>query len=212
MTSDGAGADELGVEWERWSDGRIWQLKRKRHFADVDPRDVRKAAARAARAMGKTVRTTEDKAGRDKYLWVQFADYEVQLGDPCPCGSRRLLRRHRYYAHCLDCKAVLLLSRPSVAAVEPDDEPEEQPDDDLLADLTDVHLERIGRSGRHEVYRGYGYRDGLLMLLTVEFSVPDGSQVTREQASDHIVAVHAVPIHDGDDARITGSTSWDLIL
>lgn len=209
--------DDLRVEWERWADGRIWQLKRKRHFADVDPRAVKKGAMKAARAMGKKVRTTDDKAGRKKYIWVQFADHEVQLGEPCPCGSRRLLRTHKYYAHCRDCKAVLLLSRSSVAAVEPEAEQAEQEHDDeagaLLDNMTDVHLEHVGRSGKHEVYRGYGQHDGLLMLLTVEFSVPDGAELTADDAPDHAVATHAVPIHDGDGARIMRSAQrWDLVF
>src|SRR5439155_20421526 len=80
--------DDLGADWERWADGRAHRLKRKRHFADVDPGLARDAAEAAAARMGKAVRTTRDKMMPEKYMWVQFADHCVGPGEPCPCGIR----------------------------------------------------------------------------------------------------------------------------
>ena len=41
----------------------------------------------------------------DHYAWVQFVDHEVMVGDPCPCGSRRLVRTHPRFARCPRCEA-----------------------------------------------------------------------------------------------------------
>jgi DNA-directed RNA polymerase subunit RPC12/RpoP len=105
--------DDLGLPWEKWADGMPHRLKRKRDFPDIDPDIVREAAKNAARRMGKAVQAQQDKMTRNgatKYVWVQFADYEVRIGEPCKCGSRRLLRVHPFFARCAACDARILLA------------------------------------------------------------------------------------------------------
>ncbi len=106
--------DELGIAWERWSDGLPHRLKRKRDFGDVDPDLVREAAKNAAGRLGKGVQTMVErppkrkKRAKPRYVWIQFSDHEIRVGDPCKCGGRHLVRIHPWYARCSDCGAQLL--------------------------------------------------------------------------------------------------------
>ena len=80
------GEEDLGLDWDKWTDGRAFRLKRKRDFpADLRSRPRPRTAARyAAEKRGKVVRTIRDRYFPKKYIWVQFADDEVEIGEPCP--------------------------------------------------------------------------------------------------------------------------------
>jgi hypothetical protein len=215
------GGDDFGVDWERWADGRVWKLKRKRHFGDVDPALVGKAAETAAKKMGKGVMAAKDKMVPEKYLWVQFADHKVGPGQPCPCGSRRLLRVHTNFAKCPECKALLLLSD-----VVEEDEDEEQGKESratrMLRELTDVHLERRGRSdARNELYRGWGRQDDEPVFLLVELRIkPKEEQVRPEDVWERVAGVRIVPFNELDGlfdvpaevASLWGGKPWDIVL
>jgi hypothetical protein len=180
---------DLGIDWERWADGRVWRLKRKRHFADVDPSFVGKMAEPAAKRMGKAVMTAKDRYDPHKYIWVQFANHKVGPGESCPCGSRRLLRVHTNFARCPDCHAQLLLSD-----VVDDDEERETRAARILRELTDVHLERRGRSDTRELYRGYGRQEGTPAFLLVEFHIKPAEKVVKQDdVFDRVSTVRLVP-------------------
>ena len=110
--------DDLGLPWERLSDGRLWRLKRGHHF-DVEIRALQRAAEVAASRLGKVACVTTERTARirswDEYAWIQFVDHAVQVGAPCPCGSAELVRTHPQYAHCPACGAHLRLSSPQEA-------------------------------------------------------------------------------------------------
>jgi hypothetical protein len=203
--------DELGVDWERWADGRAWRLKRKRHFGDVDPSMAMEAAANAARRMGKAVQTTRDRMFPEKCIWVQFADGRIRTGDPCECGSRRLYRLHPNFLRCPQCHRFLL-------------ETESTDDDEFgsrasvrLKKMTGVHLARLERSGDNDLYRGFGEQDGQAVVVLAEFRAVEEEPVTPIDAYDRIVKLQWLPF-DGfsdvfDVSALRGNApEWDLVL
>jgi hypothetical protein len=216
--------DELGIDWERWADGLPHRLKRKRDFADVHPRLVREAAKNYAGRTQKGVQSVADRARKNKYVWVQFADHEIRIGEPCPCGGRRLLRVHPFFARCADCKAQLLLAPKlvedaGVDLIEDAEDDDERPEPgDLLLELSDVHLARIQRIGDREVYRGYGRRGSSPMLLIVHFRAARGERLSKDRALDRVVGVQMLPFQQlsdlVDESALTdrSESEWDLVL
>ena len=225
--------EELGLDWERFADGRPWHLKRKRDFADLDPLLAREAAGNAAERMGKAVKTVRDRHAPKKYMWVQFADHEIGLGDPCPCGSRRLLRLHTYFARCAECDAQLILSPSTVAVADDDAAPESDSDDAgtlddgtgavsdaaaaLLA-LKEVRLSRAMLSGDREVYRGYGVDGTTPVLLVVEFRTSSGLSLEPRDAVSRAASVQTIPFQQIEGLVDTSAllsrdeSEWDLVL
>jgi hypothetical protein len=139
--------------------------------------------------MGKGVMTAKDKFLPEKYVWVQFADHRVGPGEPCPCGSNRLLRVHTNFLRCPECHAQLLLT----------DEPEEDEEKESrtarqLRVLTDVHLERRGETGDLELYRGYALKAGTPVLVWVNFRrKPREDRIAEKDVFDRVVTVRTVP-------------------
>ena len=206
-----ADADDLGADWERWADGRAFRLKRKKDFPDVDPGKVRDAAQVAAKRMGKVVTTMRDKHFPRKYVWVQFADHRIKYGDPCPCGSRRLLRVHKQYATCPQCKSFLLLSK--VGDVEEKAPRAER----TLRELSDVHLAHRGRTGDVELYRGFGRLEEAPVFLLAHFTTEEEQgPVTPDDAFDRIANVQVVPFEEleefADLTPLEHAGGWDLRL
>jgi len=207
--------EELGVEWERWADGRAWRLKRGRDFGDVHPELARRAAKNAARRMGKVVQTVRDRIDGERYTWVQFADYEIPLGAPCPCGGRRLYRLHTYFARCAACGAQLLLTRASVSAGGEEAEDEAAAG---LRDLSEVHLERVERTGDREIYRGYGRSGEAPVLVIAEFHAEEGEPLLAEEAADRLASLQVVPftrlgpLVDVSSLWSRAESEWDLVL
>lgn len=111
---DGASGDTEPEElpWEDWADGDVWRIKRGKHYrAEAQP--IEERALEAAARMGKAVRTYLEVIGKREYLWLQFADREIELGEPCGvCGGRELVRLHQYFARCESCGSKLLLKMP----------------------------------------------------------------------------------------------------
>lgn len=99
------------VSWERLADGRLHRLKQGKHFA-ADPRAFQVEVLAAAARLGKAVRSLRDEMGKHTYLWVQFADHEVALGAPCPCGHTALVREHEFFGRCPSCGATLIFVLP----------------------------------------------------------------------------------------------------
>jgi hypothetical protein len=214
-----ATGEVLEIDWTPWLDGRAHRLTRKRHFPDIDP-DIAAAAAEAAAVeLGKAVATSKDRFVPERYFWLQFADHKVGPGEPCPCGSRRLVRLHSNFARCPQCDAQLLLS----------DEIEDAGDPKVrgravrtLRRVANVRLERRTRTSKRELYRGYGFQDGAPVLLFVEFSVED-EPLTATNAPDRVVATRVIRLSELDGLMGVASVGvaslwgehepqWDLVL
>ena len=211
----------MGVDWERWADGRAFRLKRKRHFADVDPSHVATAATEVAAEMGKAVLTSRDRLVPDKYVWVQFADGQAGPGRPCPrCGSRQLLRLHANFLRCSQCHAQLLFT----------DEPEEEASKETravstLRALTDVHLSMRGEGSTPKLvlYRGYARQGNELVLLLAEFVRGEEKDTVDDgEVFDRLRSLRVVPFTELADLFGTRSLDesslwggrhphWDLV-
>jgi hypothetical protein len=209
---------ELEIDWERWADGRAHRLTRKRDFPDVEPALVRAHAEVAAKRMGRGVMTAKDRMIADKYLWVQFSDHRIGFGDPCPCGSRRLLRVHANFLRCPECKALLMVFE--------DDDTEEAREGRMvrqLRKLSDVHLERRERAGDRELYRGYGRQGDTPVLVWAEFRLkPKEERLREEDVFDRVVSVRTVAFtelmelfnaHEHDVTSLWNGREpdWDLV-
>jgi len=204
-------ADDLGVDWERWADGRAFRLKRKRDFADVEPGKARNAAEAAAARMGKVVLTTRDKQLPRKFVWIQFADAKIKAGEPCPkCGSTRLLRVHRLYARCPECGAFLLLAAGGNQEKAPRAER-------TLRELSHIHLASRGQEGDAHVYRGHALLQDSPVFVLAHFSAKEEEgPVTVEDAFERVTNVQVVPYEQLDDFADTSALEragdWDLEL
>jgi DNA-directed RNA polymerase subunit RPC12/RpoP len=220
--------EDLGVDWSRWADGRAYRLKRKKDFPNVSPGHARTAVELAATKMGKVARTVRDKMIPEKLIWVQFADAEIAAGQPCPrCGSRRLLNLHADVVRCPQCKAQLLLSNQGLEAIEA------EPADGgetlspakrarlaaRLQALQSVHLQLSGEPGHHELYTGWGERDGSRFIVLAEFDPPeDDEELTAEAIDQRIRELKVLPAHlfeglvDVNELAVRPDADWDLIL
>jgi hypothetical protein len=106
--------DELALPWDDLSDGRAWVLVRGRDFF-LNPREVEEAAENAAGRLGKAVTTIRSLRASVLSIWVQFADYRILAGMPCPCGSEDIRRINDEWAICADCESTLLVETPKVS-------------------------------------------------------------------------------------------------
>jgi hypothetical protein len=210
--------DDLGVDWSRWADGRPFRLKRKRDYPDANPDAVRADVTEAARRMGKVVVAVRDRYVPHKYVWVQFADHKVATGNPCPCGSERLLRVHANFLRCPQCNAQLLLS----------DEPDEEERKESravrkLRELTEVHLERRGATGDLESYRGYAWNQGAPVLVWADFRrKPWEDRIDQKHVFDRVAALRTIPfaelteLFDADHPDVSSlwngqEPEWDFV-
>jgi hypothetical protein len=101
-----------GLTWEELAKERApRRLTRGKHFTG-DVRALQREAMAASQRLGCAVRTVRDDFLRFGYLWVQFVDHEVPLGEPCPaCGSRQLVRTHAQFGHCPRCGCSVAFSQ-----------------------------------------------------------------------------------------------------
>jgi hypothetical protein len=178
--------------------------------------------------MGKVARTVRDRTLPNKLIWVQFADAEVANGQPCPrCGSRRLLNLHADVVRCPECKAQLLLSNKGLEALdEPADENGSTPGPAKRARLAQrlhsvesVHLRRSGEAGRHDLYSGWGERDGTRFIVLAEFEPSDdGEEISVDNVDERVVEVKVLPAHffeglvDVNELAARPEADWDLVF
>ena len=183
----GQGPLRGGLTWDALADGRVHRLKAGRHF-EGSVRELQKHAEAVAGGRGRAVRTLRDElGGRNHYLWIQFADAEVQVGSPCPrCGSLELRRLHGDFGFCPGCRMSLVFAAPrdsgEPAATGTTDTVRAQlPAEKLrLSRFTDVTLQSAGRWARFEFERGFGHDpEGQLHLILVRY--PLGKDGVRKQ-------------------------------
>jgi len=230
--------DDLGVDWSRWSDGRAYRLKRKKDFPNVNPGLARTACEQAATEMGKVARTVRDKMVPNKLIWVQFAEAEIRIGEPCPrCGSRRLLNLHADMARCPQCRAQLLLSNEGLEALDDGEEEsvgegEGEAESDAaqaelqrakmakrIRELENFRLQRSGDAGRNELYTGWGEREALRYIVLAEFEPSEhGEEVSVHNLDERITLVKLIPAHlleglvDVNELAVRPDADWDLIF
>lgn len=191
-----------GLTWASLADMRPHRLKRGKHFRG-EPRELQAVAADAASALDLAVHTMRDELRQYQYVWVQFAEFRVDPGAPCPrCGGLRLARTGGVnFARCTACDARLLIVAPkgSRAGSQPgkEDARGADPPEDWLLDLlkwagrrritayTEVKLvyDDERSEDRFEIWYGRGStpegRDG---ILEVAYPLRDGERVPDPDA------------------------------
>lgn len=216
--------DDLGLPWEELADGRVRRLKRGRDF-QVDTRALERAAEVAASRLGKVACVAAETIPRvrrlDEYAWVQFVDHEVLVGNPCPCGSRELVRTHPKYAICNACGARLSLSPPpqqekfagdgspaSLSGPKPMSEAErakaiargsfrsKYDERYALEQYTEILFVASDRKPRRE--RLYGHAvdpSGMPVLIWVQYPLSEGARMPNaDSQSGEVCRVHRWPI------------------
>jgi hypothetical protein len=103
--------DELGLPWDELADGQTHVLTRGVDFFR-SPDALMEAATNAGHRLNRAVNVyKEHRLGRT-YVWVQFPEYEVILGEPCACGSLELQLLTPRLAECAACGATVILRQP----------------------------------------------------------------------------------------------------
>ncbi len=184
--------------WESLADGRLHRLKRGKHFRG-ELRAFGQVAALEAERLGKAVRSMRDEFGKLQYMWVQFADYQIPVGAPCPrCGSLRLLRTHEFYGRCPRCASTFVFhgevgAAGAVAVRGPRDD---------LGLYTDVRLRFVERQEGVERWSGHGTTNGMRMLLIVDYQLDgDGSRIEDDHhPGEHLHRIHRFPLEPFADA------------
>jgi hypothetical protein len=189
--------DELGLAWDDWADGRAHMLKRGVDFFR-GPGAVLEAAQNAARRLDKSVTVVKEVRLGETFMWVQFVEYQIEWGQPCPCGSTELRQLNRAQAECAVCKATLNLVRPREKGGA-DDAAGEDPAAALLqplfrhtaaggkgrgaAGITSDQMREIWNRAKEapppeaKLWSRRSYNDYAAIILTGPFS-PDGQPVT----------------------------------
>jgi hypothetical protein len=201
-------ADADGIAWERLSDGRVWRLKRGQHYHE-DSKSLERAAEAAGLRMGKTARLALERIPRirywDEYAWVQFADHDVPIGSPCPCGSHELIRTHPKFARCPACGALLNLSSPReeredeagrVKAITRGKELRFRLDErfplSAYSEIRFVASER--RPGRERLYGCAMDPMGMPVLVWVQYALDDGERARGPDGEPLEPDVHRWPV------------------
>ncbi len=182
----GGFAFRQGLDWGKLADGHVHRLKRGKHYRG-DIQDVMLDLAPAAEAMGKYAHIVKDPLGHQYYLWVQFVDGQIALGERCPAGHGSLTRFHLSFVRCDECGRLLHL-KGELTDHEPEDDDEDDDEEELEQDgqpeplstrriprkyaerlehFSDLHLEPYGRSTKLEAYRGYGTNSKGRQLILV---------------------------------------------
>lgn len=171
-----------GLTWEELAKERSpRRLRRGKHF-EGDVRALQKEASAASRRLGCAVRTVRDDFLRFAYLWVQFADHELPLGEPCPaCGSRELVRMHEQFGYCPRCRCSLAFSQRVTPGepVEDKHERKRRMRQRRMDAFTDARLamDPAESDDEQELWYGRARYEGNEVLLQVVYPLRDGRRL-----------------------------------
>jgi hypothetical protein len=177
----------------------------------------RRAAERAAVVMGKRAIMVRDRLYPQDFIWIQFVDGEIRIGDPCPCGGRRLVRISGQLVRCRACGSTLIATprededegeEPPVVA--PADEPEVP---ETLASFRQIRLRRTEAAPDAERFVGTGLdADGSPVVLAVRVPCVGGAPIPDESSPTHYVHEVLVAVRNDATAENDGAGPWDIVL
>lgn len=217
MSSPDAQTVSPTPDWGRLADGRPWRAARGKDFTEDVPAFI-DSARRAAELMGKAMVAMPDPTDSRGHVWLQFADAEVEAGEPCPrCGSTRLSLLSYALLRCESCGATLVEQkrrrRQKRAAAEEGEPAEPETPALTLAEFSQVRLSRTDRHADRDEYVGFGVgTDGELALLLV--TVPLAHGVPVPDGSTPLGYVHSVDFVLGDvwSSADRVDDTWDVVL
>jgi hypothetical protein len=180
------------LTWEQLAaDDRVRRLRRGKHFTG-DVKSVQREASAAASQMGRVARVVRDDFRKYAYVWVQFVDFQVPLGAPCPnCAGRDIVRVHEHFGRCPSCGASLALLPRVESAEGAPDEPGSNPKiaakrarvasrrrSRRLNEFTDVQLvfDPEESDEEQEVWYGRGDREDGPYVLHLVYPLSDGAR------------------------------------
>jgi hypothetical protein len=179
----------------------------------------------AAREMGKVVIFTKDAANPTRFVWVQFADALLPLGQPCPrCDCRHLVQLNAEFARCSECGALLVIQRlPDAEDVELQQREAAHAAADsvqTLADYSDIRLSLAETDATRERFIGYGFdEDGGLTLLHVVAPLAGGKRIPEPSSPTGFLCTISKTIAepfggavDVADLRRAGTSDWDIAV
>jgi hypothetical protein len=206
-----------GLEWAGLADGQAHRLKRGKHF-DGEVKAATAEAKEFARAAGRGMLAVRDEIGRKHhYLWIQFTDQELILGEPCRvCGGLSFTALHPGVAEgigrCDTCGASALFQPPAAGtdAVRAGQRITGRqlwhyPDFELIAideDYPDTDVERwYGRAV--DVY-------GTDVLLRVDYTLHNGQRIDDPaEPGGHVHSVRRWPVEMlGTAAKLGVFDDW----
>lgn len=201
-----------GPDWRTLVSGRPWRLRRFRDFSDDVPTFVQ-SVRRVAEEMGKGVVVVPDRLDPTRYVWLQFADGEIVLGDPCRCGSLRFERLAATLLRCRECESTFVQRQPPRQARPEERRPEPVEDGGLSLDgFVEVRLARFQKSDASADYIGIATdRDRALTLVVVNVPLVDGAPVPDD--ASRIGILHRVTfMRPGIGAAADRSKDeWDIV-
>lgn len=189
-------------------------------FSEPVPEFIELARSVSAR-MGRGVVITRDRLHPDRFIWIQFADAEIAIGDPCPCGGQRFTRMTAVLMRCDSCDAMLVIgARPkrslhgrAPAAAEPEPEPETSR---RLGEFSDVRLVRAAERTDMAEYVGLATEDGgRRVLLAVQVPLVNGQPIPdpRSPIGQAHRVVAAVPEASWETTDLTRDDNpWDIVV
>jgi hypothetical protein len=215
-----AAGEAVDVDWDRIADGLPRRLQRGTDFSEPVNEFVEAARATAART-GRSVVVVRDRLAPDRFVWLQFADAEIAIGDPCPCGGRRLTRMTAVLLRCDTCGRTLTVGArpPKPRARSPKarrgDLAEGRPAS-TLADFSEIRLVRTDENARFVEYAGLGVDDtGTNVVLVVRVPLVGGQPVPdpRSPTGQAHEVVAAVPESVwGAVSDQSEDQAWDIVV
>lgn len=209
---------EIVVDWELIADGRPRRLARGVDFAD-EVTEFGDAARRVASSMGRSVVLTRDRLHPDRFIWVQFADGEIAIGEPCVCGSHQLTRLSAVLVRCDACGARLIAGTKPKKAEVPSElesgEPAAPGPARTLSEFSEIRLVRTAHRKNVIEYVGLGVDEtGRQVLLAVRVPlvagepIPDPSSPTGQ--GHEIIKV--VPESSWGQGVSDDDEAWDIVV
>ncbi len=200
----------VGPDWKRLTDGRVWRVRQGRDFP-VSIHDFCDAAREAASLVGKQALFVRDKTNPDEYVWVQFLDGVVTLGEPCPCGGTSFTRIRAGILRCNSCRSRLVAKpRPSPRR-QRRRPPHEVDRERVLSPTCSVRLRLIDATMDERRYAGVtSETSGEESFVVLRVPLVEGSPVPDEKS--RLGYVHEVLEERPGVGQDAASGDWDVVV
>lgn len=210
----------LVIDWVRIADGRARRLRRGVDF-DEPVWDFIESARSVAATMNRGVVLTRDRLDPERFIWVQFADAEIAIGDPCSCGGRQLTRMTTVLLRCDSCGAMLVTGARPKARTNRSPRAEDEGHAEgtsarTLSEFSEVRLVRTAQRSDAIEYVGLAVEGaGKRVLLAVQVPLVGGQPVPDPRSptgqAHRVVTVVPESAWGTTDSE-ENDELWDMII